>query len=272
MNTEKAVVDHYTHGELAKVILGEVRGIAADPDNPTVAELGTCDEFHIGGRRATEYFMAQLKPSRGMKILDIGCGIGGAARFAASVYGARVAGIDLTPEFIDTASALSDAVGMKENPAFETASALDLPFGDETFDMAYTIHAAMNIEDKPGMYREAARVLTRGAVFGVYDIMAGDGEGRFEFPVPWSTVPETSFLATPDEVKKMLGDAGFEVMHEESRREFALETFKKRQGEKPPASRKSDFAQKVANLTKNVEAGRCAPYIILCRKMQEAMS
>ena len=267
MNTEKAVIDHYTRGDMAELVLAEARKTATDPQRLSVDELGAYDEFHIGGRRATEYFMAQLKPAKNMRVLDIGCGIGGAARFAAHKYGAHVTGIDLTPEFIETACALNEAVGMKSNPAFETGSALDLSFGGETFDMAYTIHAAMNIKDKAEMYRAAARVLKSGAIFGIYDIMTGDKGGTLEFPVPWSTHSETSFLASSDEVIAMLKGAGFEITHSESRRDFALETFKMRQGEKLPSFRKSDFALKVANLAKNVEAGRCAPYIIICRKM-----
>lgn len=265
MNTEKEIVAHYARAGLADAVLSEARQGAADPARPTVAELGAYDEFHIGGRRATDHFMALLKPARGMKILDIGCGIGGAARFTAAAFGAEVTGIDLTPEFIETASALNGAVGMNGNPAFETGSALDLPFTDEIFGMAYTIHAAMNIADKAGMYREAARVLKLGAALGIYDIMAGSGDA-LQFPVPWSTVPETSFLATPVEIKNMLEAAGFEVTHEESRRDFALETFEKNKGQKPLPFRKGDFAQKVANLKANVEAGLCAPHIIIGRK------
>lgn len=265
MSTEKAVIDHYTQSNLATVILAEARRGAADPACLSVADLAPYDEFHIGGRRATQYFMDRLNPARGTKVLDIGCGIGGAARFVAATYGVAVTGIDLTPEFIETARELSAAAEMKGDPVFVTGSATDLPFDDGLFDVAFTIHAAMNIEDKAGMYREAARVLKPGGIFGIYDIMAGNGEA-LEFPVPWSPGPETSFLVTQNEIKRLLLSAGFEIIYEESRRDFALETFARAQGEKPAAHRPPDFPRRSANLRRNVEAGRCAPHIMICKK------
>jgi len=132
----------------------------------------------------------------------------------------------------------------------------------------------MNIEDKLGMYREAARVLKPGAVFGIYDIMAGAPDGVLDFPMPWSTHPETSFLITPDEVVSLLSDAGFEVTYREDRRDFARETFKRMVDDKDsPAGklqqslRKADMPQKKANLVRQVEQGRCSPYIIICKKI-----
>ena len=266
MNTEKAIIDHYTSGDLAEKVLTVTRRTAVNPDKLSVPELGVHDEFHIGGRRATEYFLGQLKLKPGMNVLDIGCGIGGAARFAVSTYDVKASGIDLTPEFIATAMTLNEASGMVGNPSFKTGSAHDLSFGDGVFDAAFTIHTAMNIADKAAMYREAARVLKAGAVFGIYDIMALEGGGALEFPVPWSSSPETSFLVLPNEVMALLDMTGFEVIHDESRREMALEIMRKTEGDGPAPVRKADFAQKAINLQRNLEAGRCAPHIVICRK------
>ena len=48
------------------------------------------EEFHIGGRVATESFLDQMQIGPDDHVLDVGCGLGGASRFVAERYGARV--------------------------------------------------------------------------------------------------------------------------------------------------------------------------------------
>ena len=52
------------------------------------------------------FFLPFLRP--GMTLLDVGCGLGGSARFAATRYRCHITGIDLTPEYVDTGQALCD--------------------------------------------------------------------------------------------------------------------------------------------------------------------
>jgi hypothetical protein len=79
----------------------------------------------------------------------------------------------------------------------------------------------MNIADRPRLYAEIARVVRPGGTIAIYDVMKGPKEGVL-FPVPWAETAETSFLVTPDEMRKLLGQAGFEITHQEDRREIAL--------------------------------------------------
>ena len=46
-------------------------------------DLAPVDEFHIGGRQATIDFAEQLHIEPGKRLLDIGCGLGGASRYFA---------------------------------------------------------------------------------------------------------------------------------------------------------------------------------------------
>ncbi|HEY8191207.1 MAG TPA: class I SAM-dependent methyltransferase, partial [Alphaproteobacteria bacterium] len=128
MNTEKAIIDHYTSRDMADQILAAARKSAADPACLTVDELAPYDEFHIGRRRATSHFLEFLKLSPGMNVLDIGCGIGGAARVAAVEYDVNVTGLDLTPQFVDTAQILSDAAQLSDKTKFQIGSATEMPF------------------------------------------------------------------------------------------------------------------------------------------------
>src|SRR3546814_7636430 len=74
----------------------------------------------------------------------------------------QVVGLDLTEVYCQTARQLSQRVRLDEQTRFLCADALQLPFAEASFDLVWTQHAAMNIADKAGLYREVARVLKPG--------------------------------------------------------------------------------------------------------------
>ena len=91
----------------------------------TYADLALVDEFHIGGRPATRALGDQIDLPAGARVLDVGCGIGGPARFFAAERGWKVEGIDLTAEYVEVAKALSQRVGV--DASFRQASATPCP-------------------------------------------------------------------------------------------------------------------------------------------------
>src|SRR6187551_3492026 len=110
MPTQRDVSNHYTQGNLTAAILSGIESLGKTINSVTVDELAPVDEFHIGGRQASEDFLGQLDLSPEKQVLDVGCGLGGAARFVVSRYGSPVTGIDLTPEFVDTGKVLCNWV------------------------------------------------------------------------------------------------------------------------------------------------------------------
>lgn len=140
-----SITEHYTHGQLLDRILRGVEAIGKTPVTVTVDELAPVDEFHIGGRQASEDFISQLELPAGDHTLDIGCGIGGTSRFVASRFDCRVTGIDLTPEFVSTGQALCDWAGLSGQVKLHQGDATEMPFADESFDAAFMLHVGMNI-------------------------------------------------------------------------------------------------------------------------------
>jgi cyclopropane fatty-acyl-phospholipid synthase-like methyltransferase len=63
-----------------------------------------------------------------MHVLDVGCGLGGAARLVASRYRSRVTGIDLTDEFVETGNTLCKWVRLEERISLHQGSALPCRF------------------------------------------------------------------------------------------------------------------------------------------------
>jgi ubiquinone/menaquinone biosynthesis C-methylase UbiE len=86
-----------------------------------------------------------------------------------------------------------------------------MPFENASFDIVWTQHTAMNIADKASLYAESWRVLKPGGLLAIYDIVAGEGEPLI-FPVPWAREPSISFLVTSDELRELLGQAGFQAV------------------------------------------------------------
>jgi ubiquinone/menaquinone biosynthesis C-methylase UbiE len=127
----------------------------------------------------------RLDPQPTDHILDIGCGIGGPARWIAYKLGCRVTGIDLTPEFRVAARQLNDITGMSDPVTILEGSALPLPLPDTTFDRAYSQNVLMSIADKAGVYREAFRVLKPGSILVLAHLNAGPS-GPPDFPQPWA--------------------------------------------------------------------------------------
>jgi ubiquinone/menaquinone biosynthesis C-methylase UbiE len=225
MNLEQSLTQHYAHGSLQHAIFNALLAAGKDVSRLELADLAPVDEFHIGSRRATIDFAEQFGVQRGMHLLDIGCGLGGASRYFAHDHGCRVTGIDLTEEYVQVAGALARMLGLGELVSYKVGSALSLAFSSGTFDGAYMLHVGMNVEDKAKLFAEVLRVLKPKGLFGIYDVMR-DADGELSYPVPWATTPQMSFVMTAANYRHLLGAAGFEVMNERSRREFAIEFFR----------------------------------------------
>lgn len=221
-----SVANHYAQRDLELVILNALAESGIDLARLNVNDLAPIDEFHIGGRKATLEFARQLDLDHSFKVLDVGCGIGGASRCLAVEFGCQVTGIDLCEEYCQVASSLAKRVGLESCVSYQHGNALDLPFADSSFDLLWTQHAAMNIVDKAGLYAEMWRVLMPGGRLAIYDVLAGEG-GPVHFPVPWARQPEISFLISPQQLRDQLEAAGFEILSWQDRTEQGRSWFRR---------------------------------------------
>ena len=275
MSDDQAIARHYTHGALLDAITAGVAALGKTPETVTIDDLAPIDEIHIGGRRASEDFLSQLRLGRNTQVLDVGCGLGGGSRFAASRFGCRVTGLDLTPEYIETGRVLCQWVGLDDRIALHQGSALEMPFDDASFNAAYMMHVGMNIPDKAGLFAQVARVLRPGGVFGIYDVMQA-GEDDLTLPVPWAETDAANAIATPEVYLAALESAGLRVAAVRNRRAFALDFFaeltaKAAAAEGPPPLglhilMGATYAAKIKNMIENISAGHAAPVELIARK------
>jgi ubiquinone/menaquinone biosynthesis C-methylase UbiE len=269
---EKVSAHYSSGGDLAAKIADGLQSAGKNLKDLKTVDLSAIDEFHFRGRKATLQLAEQMKLSKNACVLDIGSGLGGPARTLAEEYGCHVIGIDLTSIFCEVAGIMSNWVNLTEQTEFQQGDATDSPFLDNQFDAAMTIHVAMNITAKDKMYEQARRVLKPGGIFAVYDILQGEGGEAF-FPAPWARDPSISHLATPEEMVKLLSDAGFRILgvHDSTDESLgwleARTTGKAKSGPSPVTTQVlfgDDFPEMIGNQTRGLRERRIRTVSYIC--------
>jgi SAM-dependent methyltransferase len=256
------IEQHYSRSGLTERILATLRDAGFDVAAVSYKDLAPLDQFHTRGRDATVELARLAGLASGTRVLDVGCGIGGPARLLAAEFGCHVTGIDLTAEFCEAATRLTELAGLSERVQFRRASALDLPFADAAFEAAWTQHVSMNISDKDRMYTEIHRVLKPGGRVAIYDVAAGLN-GSIHFPVPWATGQSASFLLPPEEMQRKMEAAGLEIVYWNDATAEATEWFQARQGQAPPKLglhllMGQEWPTMIANQARNLAENRVA--------------
>jgi sarcosine/dimethylglycine N-methyltransferase len=253
------VRDHYRASGLIERLKTALAELAPQDQGLTPQQLASVDQFHTRGWAATAELAKLADIASGMAVLDVGCGVGGPARALAASCGCRVTGVDLSAPFVDAARYLTERTGQGALVSFQTGNALDLPFDDGHFDAVLLQHVAMNISDRPRLYREIRRVLKLGGRFATYDAVLGDGKPQrgVHYPAPWARKPATSFLLTAAATREAVEAAGFRTLIWRDDSSAAKAWVAQVRGSPPPSPNLSvvmgtDFALLAANLGRNI--------------------
>jgi MPBQ/MSBQ methyltransferase len=204
----EAINNYWGRSGLGQAMLDALTEAGKDLNALTLDDLAPIDQFHAGGKGATERLarLAGLQP--GMQVLDVGGGLGGPARTLAVRFGCRVTSIDLTVSYVEAARLLTTQLGLGDRVTHQTGNALQLPFDDASFDVLWTQNSGMNIADKAQLYKGFYRVLRPGGVLAFQEPMAGPVQPPI-FPVMWARDASSSFLRSPDEMRTLIAAAGF---------------------------------------------------------------
>ena len=257
MSANRDVTGHYSRGKLLERLNAALKEDGADPAHPQLESLAPYDQFHGRGLEATEEVAGLLKVAATDHLLDVG------------------SGIDLTAEFCEVARHLTRLLGLEGKVKFELGDALAMPFAADSFEGAYSMNVSMNIADKAGLYRGIHRVLKPGGWLMLSEVAKGPG-AALDFPTPWASSAKTSFLSTPEETRRGLEDAGFEIVQMRDTAE-QVKAFGARsremvaRGEKPPHRAvmliHGELApQAMANTARGIAEARIVPIEILARK------
>jgi SAM-dependent methyltransferase len=274
MQHQNTIADHWGKGDVYGLILSALEKAGNSTDTLTQEDLRPIDHYHARGFPATVE-LADLLPIRPEDhILDIGCGLGGPARYFAARFGCKVSGIDITQPFVEAGQKLTSLLGMESQVAIEQGNGQHLPYPDGTFDGAFSQHVTMNVADRTQFFGEAYRVLKPGAFFALTEHGLGR-TGNPRYPLPWSMDGGGSYLLPPSETRALLQAAGFkEIVIEDTGQKY-LTAYKHVMelaaegalpalgvhilvGESAPA--------RTRNAAGNIEEGRTHPVQVVCRK------
>jgi SAM-dependent methyltransferase len=274
MSDAKAIADHWDQGDIYGRIVSVLQQMSKPLDRLTIEDLAPVDHFHARGFPATVELADRLPLRAGQHVVDIGCGLGGPARYIAQRFDCTVSGLDITPSFVEAANRLTALLRMEKQVRVGLGDGQQLPYADAVFDGGYTQHVTMNVSDRTRFFAEAFRVLRPGGFFALTEHALGP-TGDPHHPVPWSADGTGSWLVSADETVAYLRAAGFEaivVEHTGPKYEAAYKAAieKAEQGALPPLGLHlllGDSAlQKTRNAARNILEGRTDPIQVVCRK------
>lgn len=220
----KHIHRYYSPNDLYNRIIEGLDAIDKDLSEVTLDDLQPVDEFHIRGHVATKELIELSGFTPDMHILDVGCGVGGSTRRLCHEAGCTVTGIDLSDEYIDAAERLTQLLDMQERVKFQAASALQLPFSENTFDGVWSIQMNMNVEDKLSWLKEVYRVLKPSGRAVLYEVCGGRNAPVY-YPVPWAQDSSMSFLVPPDSFRDLITAAGLEIEVWNDKTDLAQQAF-----------------------------------------------
>lgn len=271
-----AIADYGARGDVYGLIVAALTKASKPLESLSVEDLAPVDHFHARGFPATVELADRLSIKACEHILDIGCGLGGPARYIAQRFGCKVSGVDITAPFIEAANKLTACLHMEDRVHLELGDGQHLPYPDSAFDGAYAQHVTMNVADRPRFFAEAYRVLRPGGFFALTEHGLGP-TGSPHHPVPWSEDGSGAYLISPADTQATLERAGFSgVVIEDTGAKYLagyrVAIQKARKGELPPLGvhiLMGDTAlQKIRNAARNIEDGRTRPIEVFCSKPQ----
>ncbi len=161
-----------------------------------------------GGARTTDDLCGRLGASLrpGVRVLDVGSGIGGAAFHLAKKYGAKVTGIDLAEEMVAVAHEQAQALGMSDTVNFILGDVLEEQFA-EPFDIIWSRDAFMHIPDKARLFARLYALSAPGGRLVITDYARGKTPGSPEFE---KYIESTGYnVVEPEQYGRLLQAAGF---------------------------------------------------------------
>jgi cyclopropane fatty-acyl-phospholipid synthase-like methyltransferase len=191
------------HNELAAIGLGGGGSL-------TVEQLTPFDQYHYFGTRAVDEAIAALGLGPGMRVLDIGSGIGGPARYIAARSGAHVTALELQPDLDALAADLTQRCGLSDLVEHRCGNILD-GLG-ATHDAVVSFLCFLHIADRARLMAACRAVLAMGGGMYIEDF-AERRQPTSDEAAALRVKVQCPLLPSPTEYEVQLRAAGFGDIH-----------------------------------------------------------
>jgi cyclopropane fatty-acyl-phospholipid synthase-like methyltransferase len=207
--TSKKVVDYYNETQIDyKILWNSSKSLAL--------HFGFWEDgvktFSQAVQRENEILAELANIKKGDKVLDAGCGVGGSSIFLARKYGAKVTGITIVENQVESAIMNSKNHGVEDLTEFYEMDFCNMKFKNNSFDVTWGIESICHAQNKKDFLREAKRILKKGGRLVVADgflqrenLNAKEEEEMKKWLDGWA-VPN---LATVNEFRNYLTELGF---------------------------------------------------------------
>ena len=202
------VENFWTRGDIHSRVHKAMSEAGLNDKKLEIEDLFPIDQYHARGIAATVDLGKRMPISENQSIIDIGCGLGGPARYFSKQFKCFITGVDITPSFIEIGNKFNNLTSMSKQVSLQIGNGETLDFEDESFDGGYSQHVTMNIKNRKDFFLEAFRVLKKETFFAFSEHGLGP-EGNPIFPLPWADTAEMSFLFSPESTIALLEEVGF---------------------------------------------------------------
>lgn len=187
-------------------------------DSLHFAPLSPTETLEESKVRHQRLMISKLELSEGMRVLDVGCGIGGPMRRVAAEADVNVVGVNISKVQLNKARTLNAEAGLDHLVDCIESSFMDLnTIADSSFDRAYAIESTCHAPDKQGAFAEIFRVLKPGALLWGQEMCMTDkfdpnDGGHRAIKADLMHGIALRDIATTGEVDRALEAVGFEVV------------------------------------------------------------
>lgn len=188
-------------------VIGLIAGDQLHPpmvDDPEI--WSNSRRWQQGGEASVRRLLKRAAIQPADRVLDIGCGIGGATRMVQREFGAHAIGLNISEQQLRTARKWSSA------ESYVKASAEQIPLAASSVHCVLTINMFYHVVDKTAALCEMFRITRPGGKLAFDDWVVTDqasGTDRAQLLGHWN--PEPTAWLTDRELETLIGDVGYEI-------------------------------------------------------------
>ncbi len=190
-------------------IFNELRALGIEENAPlTVDQLTPFDQYHYHGTDALDAGIAAMALGPDARVLEVGSGIGGPARYVANRTGAHVTAMELQPDLDEVARALTGRCDLQERVDHVCGNFLGGAMSGRDFDALMGLLVFLHIPEREKLFDLCARALRPGGRTFIEDFSMR----REPSPAQWEDLRvkvKCPSLETPDSYRALLEGAGF---------------------------------------------------------------